>query len=97
LYGLLLMPMGAVIMMDVYVLPKLNLKSNFAEFFNRSFNPSAAISWVLALLSALFFNIYFGVEVFFLGLPGWFVASIVYVISSKIVQQKVGKPMETLA
>ena len=97
LYGLLLMPMGAVIIMDVYVLPKLNLKSNFAEFFNRKFNPSAAISWVLALLSALFFNIYFGVEVFFLGLPGWFVASIVYVISSKIVQQKIGKPMESLA
>ena len=97
LYGLLLMPMGAVIMMDVYVLPKLNLKSNFAEFFNRRFNPSAAISWVLALLSALFFNIYLGVEVFFLGLPGWFVASIVYVVSSKIAQQKIGKPMESLA
>ncbi len=97
LYGLILMPMGAVIMMDVYVLPKLNLKSNFAEFFNRRFNPSAAISWVLTLLSAVFFNIYFGIEVFFLGLPGWFVASLVYIISSKIVQHKVEKSMETIA
>jgi purine-cytosine permease-like protein len=97
LYGLLLMPMGAVIMMDIYVLPKLNLKSNFAEFFNRKFNPSAAISWVLTLLSAIFFNMYFGIEVFFLGLPGWFVASLVYIISSKVVQQKVGKSMETVA
>jgi len=97
LYGLILMPMGAVIMMDVYVLPKLNLKSNFAEFFNRRFNPSAAISWVLTLLSAVFFNVYFGVEVFFLGLPGWFIASLVYIISSKIVQQKVGKSLETVA
>jgi hypothetical protein len=89
------MPMGAVIMMDVYVLPKLKLKSNFAEFFNRNFNPSAALSWILTLLSVLFFNIYFGVEVFFLGLPGWFVASLVYIISSKVVQQKVEK-METI-
>lgn len=97
LYGLLLMPMGAIILMDIYVLPKLNLKSNFAEFFNRSFNPSAAISWILTLLSALFFNIYFGVEVFFLGLPGWFVASLVYIISSKVVQQKVRKSMEAVA
>jgi purine-cytosine permease-like protein len=97
LYGLLLMPMGAVIMMDIYVLPKFNLKSNFAEFFNRKFNPSAAISWVIALLFALFLNIYFGVEVFFLGLPGWFVASLVYIISSKIVQQRMGKSMEILA
>jgi purine-cytosine permease-like protein len=106
LYGLILMPMGAVIMMDIYILPKLNMKSNFAEFFNRNFNPSAAIAWVLTLLSALFFNIYFGVEVFFLGLPGWFIASLVYVISSKIVQQKIlnkvvrqeiGKSMESIA
>jgi len=97
LYGLLLMPMGAVIMMDIYVIPKLNLKSNFAEFFNRRFNPSAAISWILTLLSAIFFNIYFGIEVFFLGLPGWFVASLVYIISSKIVQQKIGKSLETVA
>ena len=96
LYGLLLMPMGAVIMMDIYVLPKLNLKSNFAEVFNRNFNPSAAISWVLTLLSAIFFNVYFGVEVFFLGLPGWFVASLVYIISSKIVQQKAIKSVEAV-
>ena len=94
LYGLLLMPMGAVIIMDVYVLPKLNLKSNFAEVFNKNFNPSAALSWGLTLLSALFFNIYFGVEVFFLGLPGWFVASLVYIISSKIVQQRIGTSLE---
>lgn len=89
LYGLLLMPMGAVIMMDVYILPKMKLKSNFSEIFNRDFNISAALSWALTLLSALFFNLYFGVEVFFLGLPGWFVASLVYVVSSKIIQQKI--------
>ncbi len=88
LYGLLLMPMGAIIIMDIYVLPKLNLNSNFAEFFNRKLNPSAAISWALTLLAALFFNIYFEVEIFFLGLPGWFIASFVYVVSSKIVQHK---------
>jgi hypothetical protein len=82
------MPMGAIIIMDVYLLPKLNLKSNFSEYFKRNFNPSAALSWSLTLLVALFFNLYFGVEVFFLGLPGWFVASFIYIISSKIVQQK---------
>ncbi len=96
LYGLLLMPMGAIIIMDVYILPKLNLKSNFAEYFKRKFNPSAAISWAVTLLSALIFSLYFGVEVFFLGLPGWFVASIVYVISSLIVQRKIEQREEVL-
>lgn len=96
LYGLILMPMGAIIIMDIYVLPKLNLKSDFAEYFNKSFNPSAAISWAVTLITALFFNIYFGIEVFFLGLPGWFVASIVYIISSKIVQQKLEVSKESV-
>lgn len=89
LYGLLLMPMGAIIIMDIYILPKFNLKSNFAEYFKRKFNPSAAISWALTLISALIFSMYFGVEIFFLGLPGWFVASIVYVVSSIVVQKKI--------
>ncbi|MCB0729855.1 MAG: hypothetical protein KDC88_02380 [Ignavibacteriae bacterium] len=88
LYGLLLMPMGAIIIMDIYILPKFNLQSNFSEYFKKNFNPSAALSWIITLLAALFFNIFFGVEVFFLGLPGWFVASLVYLISSKIIQQK---------
>jgi purine-cytosine permease-like protein len=97
LYGLLLMPMGAVIMMDFYVLPKLNLQSEFAEYYQRNFNPSAAVSWFLTLLTALLFNIYFGVEVFFLGLPGWFVAALVYIISSKIVQNRIKTTKETIA
>lgn len=47
LYGLLLMPMGAIIIMDIYILPKLNLQSNFSEYFKKNFNPSAALSWIL--------------------------------------------------
>jgi len=88
LYGLVLMPMGAIIIIDIYILPKLNLSSNYAEFFKKDFNPSAAVSWMFTLITALLFNLYFGVEIFFLGLPGWFAASLVYIISSKIVQKK---------
>lgn len=97
LYGLLLMPMGAVILMDIYVIPKLNLKSNYAEYFNKSFNPSAALAWGITLLSALFFNYYFGIEIFFLGLPGWFVASLVYVVASKIFQKNLDVSKEVVA
>ena len=89
LYGLVLMPMGAIIIMDTYILPKMNLKANFAEVFMKNINPAAVLSWVLTLLTCLFFNVYFGIEIFFLGLPGWFVASIIYVTASKIFQQKI--------
>ena len=96
LYGLILMPMGAVIVMDIYILPKMKLEPNFAEYFNKKFNIAAGLSWALTLISALFFNLYFGIEVFFLSLPGWFVASLVYIIISKVIQQKMQAGKEVL-
>ncbi len=89
LYGLLLMPMGAIIMMDVYILPKLKLKSNFAEVFHKSLNQAAMITWVLTLVLCLFINLYYGMEIFFLGLPGWFIASSIYVVFSFVQQKRI--------
>jgi purine-cytosine permease-like protein len=79
LYGLVLMPMGAVIFIDFYVLPRLGLKSNLAEVTGKKINWAAAGTWILTLAACLFINFYFGIEIFFLGLPGWFVAVILYI------------------
>ena len=87
LYGLLLMPMGAVIMMDVYLIPRLGLKPYFAETFGKSFNPAAALAWGLSLLFCLYLSLSHGVEIFFLGLPGWFVAALLYLVFSKMIQK----------
>ena len=87
LYGLVLMPMGAVIMMDVYILPRLNLESNFAERFGRTVNPAAAVAWGFTLVACISINLLFGMEIFFLGLPGWFIASLLYVFGSLYVQR----------
>jgi purine-cytosine permease-like protein len=91
LYGLLLMPMGAIIIVDTYVLPKMNLKPFFAEVFNKSINPSAAISWFATLILALFISLYFGLEIFFLGLPGWFIAALLYLVFSGVFQKSFSK------
>ncbi len=88
LYGLILMPMGAVIMMDAYIIPKLKLKRYYAETFGKSFNLAVALTWGITLLFSVWLNIYFGVEVFFLGLPGWFVAAALYLLFSFIIQKK---------
>lgn len=88
LYGLVLMPMGAVIFLDVMVFPKMNLKSNFAEKAGLNFNWSAGLTWFITLLLCLFINLYFGVEIFFLGLPGWFIAVLLYLGMSVLYQRK---------
>ena len=88
LYGLLLMPVGAIIFMDVYAFKKLGLLDDYAEKSNSTLNWSVAITWALTLAFCLLLNLQFGIDIFFLGLPGWFVAVIIYVIAAKIYQKK---------
>jgi purine-cytosine permease-like protein len=88
LYGLLLMPMGAIIVIDYYLIPKLGLQSNYAEKTKTTFSLPAFITWMATLLICFALNQLFGLEIFFLGLPGWFIAAIIYVITSKSLQKQ---------
>ncbi|HEX5167750.1 MAG TPA: hypothetical protein VFW11_01150 [Cyclobacteriaceae bacterium] len=88
LYGLILMPVGAVIFVDTYWLQKMGLRDEYASRARINFNGSVAITWVLTLALCLVLNLSLGIEIFFLGLPGWFVAVVIYMIASKIVQRK---------
>lgn len=88
LYGLILMPIGAVIFIDAYVLEKMGLKKNYAELTSSNFNLSVGITWVATLFLCLFLNLVLEVEIFFLGLPGWFFAVLIYFMSSKWLQNR---------
>jgi purine-cytosine permease-like protein len=83
LYGLLLMPMGAVIFADFYFSEKLGFKSEAAFNFRSNFSLPALLSWVLTLAFCLGLNYFYEIEIFFLGLPGWFVAVAIFVTLSK--------------
>ena len=87
LYGLVLMPMGAVILLDVLLFPRLGMKSNLAELAGIDFNWAAGLTWFVTLLLCLFINFYMGVEIFFLGLPGWFIAALLYLGLSVLYQK----------
>ncbi len=94
IYGFVLMPMGAVIFIDFYLLKKLGMQRFYAEKTGIRNNPAAGIAWVVTLLAGLLAYKYLGVEVFFLGLPGWFVAAILYIAASKYYQNKLSvKPV----
>ncbi|WP_372905327.1 purine-cytosine permease family protein [Rhodohalobacter sp.] len=87
LYGLVLMPMGAVVLLDVLFFKKFNLIPNYAEKVGIKFNWAAAITWFSTLGFCLFLNLYAGIEIFFLGLPGWFVAIGVYIVMSYLIHK----------
>jgi len=88
LYGLVLMPMGVVILLDVFLFPKMDLKTNLANAANLKFNWAAGLTWFITLLFCLFLNLYMGVEIFFLSLPGWFIAAMLYIGMSVFYQRK---------
>jgi hypothetical protein len=87
LYGMLLMPMGAVILVDFYVLPKLGLRSNFAEASRTSFNLAAGLTWLITLGACLALVKLAGIQIWFVSLPGWFVAAGLYIVLSKYFQK----------
>jgi purine-cytosine permease-like protein len=84
LYGLILMPMGVVIFADFWLLPRMGLQSHYAELCGLRFSWPAALTWTGTLVVCAFLPM----EIFFLGLPGWFIAVGLYVLFCYIQQQR---------
>lgn len=49
IWALILMPMGAVIFVDFWLIKKFGLRSNWAEWSGRSFNWAAGLAWLITL------------------------------------------------
>jgi purine-cytosine permease-like protein len=89
IYGMVLMPMGAVIFVDFWLIRKFGLQSNYAEKSQQRFNWAAGLTWFLTLGTCVLLNQVYGMQIFFVSLPGWFVAALLYVVLSKFYQQKI--------
>jgi purine-cytosine permease-like protein len=87
LYGLLLMPMGAVIFADFWLLPKFGLQRNFAEAKKILFSWPAGLAWLVTLILAFVLPL----EIYFKALPGWFITVFIFVTASYIEQKVVHK------
>jgi purine-cytosine permease-like protein len=95
LYGLLLMPMGAVIFTDFWLIRKFGLQSYYAERSGATFNWAAGAAWLVTLAFAWILVRYAGLQIFFVSLPGWFIAATLYVGLSVVYQRKVRPVLET--
>ena len=91
IYGMVLMPMGAVIFVDFWLIRKFGLESNYAEVSRKTFNWAAGLTWFLTLGFCLVLNQLFDIEIFFVSLPGWFVAAVLYISLSHWYQKKTRK------
>ena len=95
LYGLILMPMGAVIFADFWLFPKLGLRQYYAEWKSIVFSWPAAVTWLCTILACWGINQVWGLEIFFLGLPGWFIATFLYIVFAGF-QQRANKSADVM-
>lgn len=89
IYGLLLVPMGAVVLADFYLIPKIGLQAFYAEKKKIDFNIAAGATWFFMLALALSLRIFLNVEVFFLPAPIWVLSLGAYLLFSKLYQKEI--------
>jgi purine-cytosine permease-like protein len=86
-YGTILMPMGAVIVVDYYLLSRFGLASDYAAKAKLKINVAAGAAWVIALATSALLNRLAGVQIYFLALPGWLTAGLLYLVFSAALQR----------
>lgn len=77
LMGLILAPVGAVIVTEHWLFPRIGLTRYWNHYRGGYLNWPACVAWVLSLLAAWGFNA-LGLHLFFLLLPTWITATLIY-------------------
>ena len=88
LYGLILMPMGAVIFCDYWLMKRFGMQPFYAERAGKSVNWAPAIAWIATVAVCLAAVNMGYIGLYFASLPGWFVAAAMYLGLSKFLQRQ---------
>jgi len=90
LYGMVLMPMGAVVFVDFWLARRLGFEPWWAEKRGTSFNWAAGLTWFITLCVCAWLVLSGRTQIFFVSLPGWFVAAALFIVLSRIFQRRAG-------
>jgi len=88
LYGLALMPMGAVVFCDFWLAQRFGMQPFYAQASGRQLNWAPLLAWLgtLTLCLAAVSQGYVGL--YFASLPGWFIAAALYLLISRTLQRR---------
>jgi len=87
IYGMVLAPVGAIIVVDVFLADKLGIARDPAERFGIVFNPAALLAWVLPAAAGFWAFKHYAMPLpTYATLPVWIGSGVLYAILSKVLQ-----------
>jgi purine-cytosine permease-like protein len=88
IYGMVLAPIGAIIVVDVFLADRLGITSDPAEKSGSSFNVAALLAWVLPAAIGYWAVGYFKMPLpTYATLPVWLGSGALYIVLSKVMQK----------
>jgi len=91
IYGLLLAPPGAIVLVEHWIFPRIGLQRYWAEQQRRALNMPAAIAWAVSIAMALALERSGTLHLFYLFVPTYLTAAVLYtVLASMAGARRVG-------
>ncbi len=87
MYGTVLGPMGAVIVVDFYLMKKFGLREDYALHTGTTVNVAVLVAWLLPVAIGLYFIFAMGLYAAYAVLPCWLACGAIYLMLSKVTQR----------
>jgi NCS1 family nucleobase:cation symporter-1 len=87
-YGLLLMPVGAIVFTEHWIFPKIGLTRYWVSYKKLLASWPALLSWGIAIAAAITLERTHVLHLFFLFVPTWLLTSILYIIFASMAGAK---------
>lgn len=88
IYGTVLAPVGAIIVVDHYFADRLGLTRDWAERLRSSFNIAALLAWILPVGAFFYFYKVHNIFASYLTIPVWIACGVLYVVFSKLLLRR---------
>jgi purine-cytosine permease-like protein len=84
IYGTILCPVGAIIVVDHYLSKRVGLTQNWAERTGSSFNLAVLLAWLLPLVPFGYLYWYRNIFASYMTVPVWLTCGLLYIVFSKL-------------
>lgn len=88
LYGTILCPVGAVIVVNHYLAKRVGIPQDLAERTGMTFNVAVLLAWAIPVAAGLAASKLWGIATFMLPLPCWLACGLLYIAFSKMLNRE---------